>query len=172
MAEDEAILYLQATLRQVWAPCGQTPVVRADPSRVKTNFYGTLNLHTCQEIAMQAPTLNAIFTAQHLQQILTAFPDTPILLLWDRATWHRGEPIDRILTANPRLEIIYYPVAAPELNPQEQVWKQTRHAVSHNHLTPRLPKLADDFENHLLSNTFDSSFLARYGYNLIYPMFN
>lgn len=171
MAEDEAILYLQATLRQVWAPCGQTPVVRADPSRVKTNFYGTLNLHTGQEIAMQAPTLNAIFTAQHLQQILTAFPDTPILLLWDRATWHRGAPIRQVLADNPRLEVMSFPVAAPELNPQEQVWKATRQAVSHNHLEPRLPVLADKFADHLTSTAFESSFLDRYGYTSICPLF-
>lgn len=65
-----------------------------------------------------------------------------------------------------------YPVAAPELNPQEQVWKHTRRAVSHNHITPRLPKLADDFEKHLLSNSFESSFLDRYGYNLVCPFLN
>ena len=111
-------------------------------------------------------------SAQHLEQILEAIPDCPILLFWDRATWHRGAPIRRVLAENPRPEIVDYPVAAPELNPQEQVWKQTRRAISHNHLTPKLPKLADDFENHLTSNTFDSSFLDRYGYNLVCSMLN
>ena len=65
-----------------------------------------------------------------------------------------------------------YPVAAPDLNPQEQVWKQTRRAISHNHLTPKLPQLADDFEQHLTANTFESSFLERYGYNLVYSISN
>ena len=32
-AEDEASLYLQATVSRVWAPKGQTPVVRAHPGR-------------------------------------------------------------------------------------------------------------------------------------------
>jgi len=30
----------------------------------------------------------------------------PILLLWDRAPWHRGKAIDQVLEENSRLEII------------------------------------------------------------------
>jgi len=46
LAEDEAGLYLQATTVPVWAPVGQTPVVRVDPGRAQTHFYGSLNLLT------------------------------------------------------------------------------------------------------------------------------
>jgi len=63
-------------------------------------------------------------------------------------------------------------VAAPELNPQEHVWKAVRRAVSHNHTQRRLPELADRIENHLTTETFESSFLDHYGLNAIYPMFN
>ena len=87
--------------------------------------------------------------SQYLQQILAAYPERPILLLWDRAPWHRGESIRQLLSANSRLEIIEFPVGAPELNPQEQVCKQKRRAVGHNHLTPQLPELADRYEHHL-----------------------
>gem|GEM_PF-7098491 len=31
-------------------------------------------------------------------------PDVPILLLWDRAPWHRGSEIQGVLHANPRLD--------------------------------------------------------------------
>jgi len=171
LAEDEASLYLQATTTAVWAPRGQTPVVRSHPGREKVNFYGTLNLHTGQELVMQSEKMNAETTMEHLQQILDAVPNAPILLLWDRAPWHSGEPIRELLAANPRLEIMYLPTAAPDFNPQEHVWKATRRAVSHNHLIPRIPELADKFERHLKANTFESSFLDRYGYNAIYPMF-
>jgi transposase len=54
-------------------------------------------------------------------------------MLWDRARWHGGEPVRQVLAAYSRLEVIKLPVAAPDLNPQEQVWKATRRAVSHNH---------------------------------------
>lgn len=171
LAEDEASLYLQTTLTAVWAPQGQTPIVRSDPSRTKTNFYGALNLQTGTELTMRTEKMKAATTAAYLEQILQAIPDRPILLFWDRAPWHHGAPIRRVLDANPRLELMIFPVAAPELNPQEHVWKATRRKVSHNHGQPRLPELANRFEQHLQATTFDSSFLDRYGYNAILPRF-
>jgi transposase len=171
LAEDEAALYLQATTTAVWAPRGQTPLVRLDPQRHKTNFYGALDLCTGNEVVARSTTMNAQTTAQHLNQILQAFPQRQILLFWDRAPWHFGPPIRDILSANPRLEIMYFPVAAPDLNPQEQVWKATRRAVSHNHNQRRLPELADNFQDHLTTHTFTSAFLVRYGFNTICPVF-
>lgn len=172
LSEDEAWMYLQATTMNVWSPRGQTPVVRVDAGRSKVGFYGTLNLKTGDEIVTRSTVFNAEVSAQHLQLVLDAFPGRLILFFWDRAPWHRGDPIRRLLDDNPRLEIIEYPVAAPELNPQEQVWKQTRRAISHNHITPKLPVLADDFGNHLRTNTFESSFLEHYGYNLVCTFLN
>ena len=172
LAEDEAWMYLQATSMYSWSPCGQTPTVRIDPGRAKAGFYGTLNLHTGEEMVTRTCHFNSAQSAQHLQVILDAYPDCPLLLFWDRATWHGGEPVRQVLEANPRLEVIQFPVGAPDLNPQEQVWKQTRRAVSHNHLTPKLSELADKFETHLKSHSFVSSFLACYGYYVVCPFLN
>lgn len=172
LSEDEAWMYLQTTTMRVWSPRGQTPAVRVDPGRQKTGFYGTLNLRTGEEIVMRSDHFNSDTTARYLQPLLDTFPVQPILLLWDRTPWHFGEAIDQVLAAHPRLQIRFFPVASPDLNPQEQVWKKTRRAVSHNHLVPKLPSLADDFEKHLLTNTFESSFLDRYGFNTIYSLLN
>jgi transposase len=171
LAEDEAGLYLQATTCHVWSPVGQTPIARADPGRAKTNFYGTLNLQTGQEIAMRSELMNAEASAQHLEMILEANPNVPIILFWDRAPWHRGKPIDRVLEMHPRLKIIFFPTASPDLNPQEHVWKSVRKDVSHNHLEARLTKLAECFLSKLNSSTFKSSFLDKYGYSAICTMF-
>ena len=171
LAEDEASLYLQATRQSVWAIQGQTPTVRVDAGRAKTNFYGTLNLMTGQELAMRVDKMNAVSSATHLEQILQRYPNQNILVLWDRAPWHHGAAIRRVLEAHPRLELMIFPVAAPELNPQEHVWKATRRAVSHNHTEPKLLGLADRFEKHLTTTQFQSLFLERYGYTSIRPMF-
>ena len=165
-------MYLQATTMAVWAPKGQTPIVRAHPGREKTCFYGSLDLRTGRDIVTQSPVMNAEVTAQHLHQILDAFPERPILLLWDRAPWHSRQSIRDVLAANPRLEIVKLPVAAPDLNPQEHVWKATRRAVSHNHTLRRLPELADEIRTHLTTHTFKTTFLDRYGFDVIHPMFN
>lgn len=164
LAEDEASLYLQTTTMAVWAPRGQTPVVRSDTQRDKVNFYGTLDLHTGKEIVLSTTEMNAQTSIQHLQQILDIFPDRPIVLFWDRATWHKGQVVQSFVEAHPQLEVVYFPVGSPDLNPQEHVWKAARRAVSHNHLTPKMPELAKQFEEHLKQATFQSSFLHRYGY--------
>jgi transposase len=171
LAGDEAGLYLQATTCHVWSPTGQTPIVRADPGRAKTNFYGALNLQSGQEVAMRSDLMNAEVSAQYLEMILEKNPEVPIILFWDRAPWHRGKPIKKVLEEHPRLEIIFFPTASPDLNPQEHVWKVVRKQVSHNHLETRLPELADRFLNKLHSDTFKDTFLARYGYSAICPLF-
>ena len=84
----------------------------------------------------------------------------------------RGKSIDKGLAENPRLEIIFFPPASPDLNPQEHVWKAVRKQVSHNHLETRLPDLADRFLNKLNSSIFKDTFLDRSGYTPICPLFN
>lgn len=172
LLEDEASLYLQATTTKVWAPKRQTPVARIDPGRDKVNFYGSLNPLTGQEIVMRSAVMNSEATALYLEQILDSVPDVPILLLWDRGPWHFGKPVRDVLDANFRLSTMLFPTASPELNPQEHVWKAARKAVSHNHVIGRLPDLADQFERHLRQTTFYSSFLDKYGYNYVRPIFN
>lgn len=146
-------------------------MVKLDPSRKCTHFYGALNLLTGQEIAMQSPTMNAEISALFLQKLLTAIPEVLIILLWDRAPWHRGAEITQILENNPRLQLIRFPTAAPDLNPQEHVWKATRQAVSHNHASKQLDTLAQDFETHLTSTTFACSFLHKFDYPALCMLF-
>jgi transposase len=172
LAADEASLYLQATMMRVWAPRGQPPVIRAAAGRDKTCFYGTLNLRTGAELVTQCKRMNAEATAQHLEHLLAAHADVPLLLLWDRAPWHSGAAISAVLAAHPRLEILRLPVAAPDLNPQEHVWKAARAAVSHNHTAAELAVLADRFETHLTTTTFPTSFLEHRGFYTVHPRSN
>lgn len=85
LAADEASLYLQASLMRVWAPVGQTPVVRACANRDNTHFYGALNLATGQQVVLRSDLMNAEVSALYLNRLLSVYPDKPILLLWDRS---------------------------------------------------------------------------------------
>lgn len=171
LAEDEASLYLQATTQVVWHPRGQTPLVRLHPGRDNVHFYGTLDLHTGKQFVMASQLMNSEVTALYLQKLLLAYPNLPILLLWDRATWHRGPAIKAVLDNNPRMEILFFPPGSPDLNPQEHVWKKARENVSHNHSMTNLTDLSHRFASYLDNNTFPSNFLDLYGYNPISPMF-
>lgn len=165
-------MYLQATVMAVWNPVGETPIVRVDPGRSKVAFYGSLDLQTGEELVTRTTQLNAVTTAHHLQQALARYPGQRMVMFWARAPWHRGAAMREVLAANPRLEIVEFPTGSPDLNPQEQVWKQTRRAVSHNPVTPKLAALADRFEAHLQAQAFHSSFLEQYGFELVCPFLN
>jgi transposase len=164
LAGDEASVYLQASLMRVFAPIGQTPVVKAHPGRENTHFYGALNLATGTEVVLGSELMKAEVSALFLQQILSAYPDMPIVLLWDRAPWHQGEAIRSLLSANPRLEIVWLPAACPELNPQEHVWKAVREAISHNHSYTKLSDLVVAFETYLRETKFPCSLLDKHDY--------
>lgn len=167
LAADEASLYLQASLMRVWAPIGQTPIIRVAANRDNTHFYGALDLATGEQITLRSEIMKAETSALFLNRVLAVYPDKPILLLWDRAPWHKGEAIRSVLSANPRLEILWFPPGCPELNPQEHVWKAAREAVSHNHRFAKLPQLADAFESYLSKTCFPCSLLDTHGYQEI-----
>jgi transposase len=171
LAADEASLYLQASLMRVWAPVGETPVVKVAANRDNTHFYGALNLASGEEVVWRSDLMTAQVSALFLHHLLQRYPDRPLLLLWDRAPWHRGEAIRAVLAANPRLEVLWFPPGCPELNPQEHVWKAAREAVSHNHSQTKPPQLAAAFEKHLTDNQFPCWLLEQHGYNLLCPKF-
>jgi transposase len=76
------------------------------------------------------------------------------------------------LAANPRLEILYFPPGAPDLNPQEHVWKATRRVITHNHACKQLAKLANDFEDYLSNTTFPCALLDQYAYSYLCMLSN
>jgi len=160
---DQMSLYFQATLTRVWALIGQTPIVRLHPQRDLIHFYGALELRTGRQIALPASLQSSAVTADFIRILLMLFPAQPILLLLDRAPWHKGAALTELFNENAdRLEVMYYPPACPELNPQEHVWSQARAAISHNHAYSRFQSLIDDFETYLNETLFQTNFMEKY----------
>lgn len=161
LALDQMSLYFQATLTHVWAPRGLTPRVAIHPQRDCIHFYGALNLRDGREIALPAQEMNSAVTANFLMILLMLYP-LPILLLLDRAPWHFGQEVRELLASTDRLQLLFFPPASPELNPQEHVWAQARDAISHNHNYRQFPTLQEDFETYLNETVFRSSFIETY----------
>lgn len=79
-----------------WRVRGQLAEIRADDLRFNQSE--------------TAQFLNQIMglSLTYLEMILEKNPEVPIILFWDRAPWHRGKPIKKVLN-EPRLEIIFFP---------------------------------------------------------------
>jgi len=131
LAWDEAHLWAQAAPVAVWSPVGQTPALTVSPQRDRVVFYGALNLGSGQEHALMTEKMNQLTTVTFVEYLLNLYPDRPILLIGDRASWHKGKPLQARLTNHPRLHLFYLPPACPELNPQEHVWAAVRRRVTH-----------------------------------------
>ncbi|MFN8530382.1 MAG: IS630 family transposase [Anaerolineae bacterium] len=103
IALGEMSLYSQATTTRVWSLKGETSLVWGSPQRDHTHFYGALNLRSGHEFALPSPEMSSQTTADFLRDLLVCYPTQPILLLWDRAHWHKGESVKALLAHNPRL---------------------------------------------------------------------
>jgi len=160
LAMDQMSLYFQATLTRVWAPVGQTPIVAVHPQRDHLHFYGALNLRDGREIAFSAPETTSTLTTNFLMLLLMLYPQ-PILLLLDRASWHFGEVTD-LIEQTDRLQVLYFPPACPDLNPQEHVWERARDAISHNHTYRQFQPLIERFETYLNDTLFSTNFMDAY----------
>lgn len=149
---------------------GQTPVVRVSPQRDHVHFYGAVNLPTGHEFALPMPEMTSQTCALFLNDLLICYPEQPILLLWDRATWHKGEAVKQVLADNPRLDTVFFPPACPHLNPQEHVWSQARASISHNHLFATFSQLKSAFLDFLSATLFPFNWLAKYAPTILFEV--
>jgi transposase len=66
-------------------------------------------------------TVSTARSARQLQDLRDRLA-RPMIVVWDRGTIHRGDPIRTLLAQNPDVAIEPLPPYAPDLNPVEQVW--------------------------------------------------
>ena len=170
IALDEMSLYFQATTTRLWSRVGQTPLVRVSPQRDHIHFCGAVNLRTGHEFVTPVLEQTSQTTANFLGDLLLCYPIQPVLLLWDRASWHKGAAVKRLLDDNPRLETIFFPPACPDLNPQEHVWSQARAVVSHNHRYATFQQLKQAFLNFLSLTLFRFDWLAKYAPTILFEV--
>jgi transposase len=108
---------------RTYAPCGQTPVLRAplthDHLSVISGVTAEGRLFThLQEDAFTGPTVVA-FLRQLLRQIRGK-----LTVVWDGAPIHRCQQVKAFLAAGAatRLHLVRLPGYAPDLNPDEGIW--------------------------------------------------
>lgn len=154
LAMDEMSLYFQATVTQVWSPVGQTPEVYVSGSRDHIHLYGALNLDSGHQFTLPTAIQSSQTTLTFFEDLLLAYPTQPMLLFLDRAPWHTAKLVTDFFQTHPRLHLIHFPPACPDLNPQEHVWSQARAAVSLNHTFRDFEQLKTAFLDFLSSTTF------------------
>ena len=90
--------------------------------------------------------------ARHLRDIARAYPAAQyprVVLVVDKAAWHRGALVTAILEACPHLELYPLPSYSPKLQVIERFWKVLRRRATHNRLFPTLAQLKRALRNSL-----------------------
>lgn len=160
LCEDEMILSTQTTFQKIWLPSGEFPRVEVSNTKKNRSVYGFLNLNTGQEHAFKTETQTMVVTADILAKIRRIYPTQKIFLIWDGAGWHRGSVAQRFIQDDGHIETLHFPSYAPELNPQEHVWKSGRTHVTHNRFIDNIDTTTDEFVEWLNTHKFGYSLLG------------
>jgi transposase len=125
---DESGLLLAPLVRRTWAPRGQTPILyQRTAHRDKASAIAALSLSPRrQRVGLYFAVLpDENVTAAPLLHFLAALrrhlPGRRILI-WDRLACHRAQRLTAFRARCPRLQIVWLPPYAPELNPVEFLW--------------------------------------------------
>ena len=131
---DESGFLLIPNVRRTWGPRGQTPVVYHRYRRDKISAISAVSVSPQRQrlglyVHFYPDNITHTEVTIFLRDLLRHLRG-PIVLLWDGGSIHQGEDIEQILQANPRLHCERFPSYAPELNPDEWVWRHFKHQLA------------------------------------------
>jgi len=146
---DESGYLLAPLLRRTWAPRGRTPVLRQRARhRDKVSTIAALTRsprrgrHGLYFRTYPKEYINNVKVAAFLRQLLGHLRGC-VIVLWDGGNMHKGDPIRQVLADHPRLRVERLPAYAPELNPVEYVWNQTKYGQLANYAAADVAALND-----------------------------
>jgi transposase len=160
LAEDEMVLSTQTTFQKIWLPQGEYPEIKVSNEKKNRSVYGFLDIRNGKEHAFKTEWQNMYITAEILEKLRKIYPDQKILLIWDKAPWHKGSKAQEFIKKDGKIKTIEFPRAAPKENPQEHVWKNGRGEISHNEYITDIDETTDKFVDYLNETEFKYSFLG------------
>lgn len=129
---DESGVYLLPAIVRTWAPRGQTPVLR----HYLTNDHLSVISAISPEGALYFQIQQTAFASGAVIRFLTALHEAipgKLLIIWDSAPIHRSQEIQAYLAeAVDWLRVEYLPGYAPELNPDEGIWRYLKYVELKN----------------------------------------
>jgi transposase len=112
---------------QTYAPCGQTPVLRAPKTHDHLSVIGGVTAAGRLFTHIQADAFTGQTVVAFLRQLLRQLRGK-LLVVWDGARIHHGQAVQAFLAqgAAARLHLERLPAYAPELNPAEGIWNMLK----------------------------------------------
>lgn len=127
-------------VRRTWAPTGQTPVLRHSYRHDRLSVISAVTVSPRQwrmglYFRCHRKNVTGVEVVGFLQYLLRHLAGL-VVLLWDGGTIHRRQEVQTYLRkVRSRLHVHRFPGYAPELNPDEYVWTQTKQRLAN--MTPQ-----------------------------------
>jgi transposase len=120
---DESGFYLLPAVVRTYAPSGQTPILRAKLSYDHLSVISGLTPEGRLLMQVQRRAYTSVTVVGFLKHLLRHIPGK-LLIIWDGAPIHRGQPIKEFLAQGgaARIHLEHFPAYAPEVNPDEGIW--------------------------------------------------
>lgn len=161
LVEDEMVLSTQTTVQKIWLPIGDCPKITVATKRENRSIYGFLELKSGIEHSFKTSWQNMYITVEVLKKLRKKFPRKTIFIFWDQAGWHKGSEVMKYIEKSKgKIKVHYFPAGAPELNPQEHVWKDGRSNITHNKFIEDIDEATGQFVNFLNTKKFAYSLLG------------
>jgi transposase len=110
-----------------WAPVGRPPVVAATGDRFGVNLISAVTAKGKLRFAAYEGSLNGPVFIDFCRRLLHDAPG-PVFLVLDGHPVHRSKAVKAFAASTDgRLRLCFLPGYAPELNPDEWVWKHVKH---------------------------------------------
>jgi transposase len=110
-----------------WAPVGRTPVVATTGDRFGINLISAVTAKGKLRFAAYEGSLNGAVFIDFCRRLLHD-AQGPVFLVLDGHPVHRSKAVKQFAAStNGRLRLCFLPGYAPELNPDEWVWKNIKH---------------------------------------------
>ena len=127
---DEAGIRTDYHAGTTWAPCGKTPVVKKTGNRFSIQMISAISPSGEIQFMLHEGSVNSEVFLRFLEQLMHNAKQ-PIILILDNHRIHKSKLIDDYVeSTNGMLELEFLPAYSPELNPDEQVWKNIKERVS------------------------------------------
>lgn len=113
-----------------WAPIGQTPVVKATGARFGCNMLSAVNALGHFRFMTVEGRVNGSVFREFLRRLIAGM-DRKIFLIVDGHPSHKAKRVQQFVAQNAeRIELLFLPPYAPELNPDELAWAHIKSKIA------------------------------------------
>jgi len=127
---DESGIRSDSHAGKTWAPKGKTPVIQATGARFGFNMLSAVNAKGHFRFMITRSRINGSIFLTFLKRLISG-NKRKIILVVDGHPIHRAKMITNFVHENSnRIELVFLPPYAPELNPDELAWAHVKRKTS------------------------------------------